>query len=86
MQQAPSQPFVVTIVPASPAQETTLGDVVLGALGIAGLLVLAALVLGVIFALLRLAWIRRHPAEDDHMPPVNPLVPPSVDRSPPPPR
>jgi hypothetical protein len=73
-QEPPSKPLVVTIVPATPARERTVGDVIVGALGVAGALVLVALVLGVVFAAVRYAWHRRHPPQDDHLPPVSPYA------------
>jgi hypothetical protein len=71
-QDTPSKPLVVTIVPATPARERTVGDVIIGSLGITGVLVLLALALGVVFAGVRYAWQRRHPPHDDHLPPVAP--------------
>jgi hypothetical protein len=82
VQTADPHSIVVTVIPATPAQETTIGDVVLGSIGVVGALMILALVLGVGTAVLRLAWNRLHPAEDDHLPPVSPyangpVVPPS---------
>jgi hypothetical protein len=71
--QAQPQPFVVTVV-QTPAHETTFEDVVLGSVGMTGVLLLVAIVLGGVLALLLLAWNRRHPPEDRHLPPVSPLV------------
>ena len=70
--QQPQQPFVVTVVPATPVRERDLADVVIGALGITVTLLLVAVVLGVLFGWLRLTWVRRHPPDADHMPPVKP--------------
>ena len=58
-----------------PAAETTLADVVLGALGLTGVLTLIALVLGALLALIMIRWHHRHPPELNHLPPVSPLVP-----------
>jgi hypothetical protein len=69
-----AKPFVVTIIPQKPAAETTLSDVLVGSLGLTGALILLALVLGVVVAVLRFGWNRLHPAEDDHLPPVSPLI------------
>jgi hypothetical protein len=66
------QPFVVTVVPATPAPERDLADVVIGALGITVSLVLVALVFGAVLGVIRLGWVRRHPPDADHMPPVRP--------------
>ena len=82
MQTEPPQSFVVTVIPATPAPETTLGDVVVGAFGITGALLLLALVLGIVVAGLRVGWQRLHPAADDHLPPVSPFAQnPDVHRS-----
>jgi hypothetical protein len=75
VQTQPTQPFVVTIVPETPAEGTTVADVIIGSLGITGALVLLALALGVVMAVVRVGWNRRHPASDDHLPPVSPFVP-----------
>ncbi len=73
--QAPQEhSFVVTVIPQAPTPQTTLGDVIVGALGLAGVLVLIALALGVVTAVLRLAWNRLRPPSDDHLPPVSPFV------------
>ena len=72
--QAPDtqRPFVVTIIPQTPAPQTTVADVVLGSLGVAGTLLVLAMCLGVVLAVVRLGWNRLHPASDDHLPPVAP--------------
>ena len=82
--QPPEQPqsFVVTIVPETPAPETTVADVIIGSLGVVGLLLVIALCLGVVMAAVRLGWNRLHPAAEDHLPPVTPFtaesgIPPS---------
>jgi hypothetical protein len=73
--QTPSnQPFVVTIVPETPSEGMTVPDLLIGSMGITGVLVLVALVLGVLFAGVRLGWNRLHPASDDRLPPVSPFV------------
>ena len=68
-QQAPPESFVVTVV-QTPTKQTTLMDVVAGSLGVAGALVLLALVLGVVLSLGLMAWHRRHPPEESRLPPV----------------
>jgi hypothetical protein len=79
--QASPSSIVVTVV-QQPARQTTLGDVVFGALGIAGVLLLLALLLGAVFSSLLLVWNRRHPPEDRHLPSVSPLTSrPDVHRS-----
>ena len=66
--------IMVTVIPATPTEETTVGTVILGSLGVAGTLLVVALVLGTALAVVRVAWIRRHPPTDNHMPPVTPEV------------
>jgi Kef-type K+ transport system membrane component KefB len=67
-----SQPFIVTIVP-KPAQEVSLRDVIVNAIGVTGALTLIALVLGAIVALVLIRWHKRHPPEIDHLPSVSPF-------------
>jgi hypothetical protein len=69
-----SQPFIVTIVP-EPSQSTTLGDVIVASLGLAGALLLAAAVVGVIVAVGLILWRRRHPPEGNRLPSVTPVTP-----------
>ena len=73
--QTPPESFVVTIV-ETPAREVTLADVILGSFGVVGALVALAVLLGAGMAALLVAWHRRHPPEDNHMPPVVPLIQP----------
>jgi hypothetical protein len=68
------QPFIVQIVP-EPARQTTFADVLLGALGITGVLVLAAVLAGIVLAIVLMRWHRRHPPELDRLPSVAPLTP-----------
>jgi hypothetical protein len=73
------QPFIVTVVEA-PSHTTNIGDVVLGALGLAGVLALAAVALGVVVAAGLILWRRYHPPDAEHPPSVTsmtPLHPPS---------
>jgi ABC-type phosphate transport system permease subunit len=69
VQQNP-QPFIINL-PQQPAEHSSLADVVVGSLGITGLLVLTALVLGVVVAFVLVQWHRRHPPDRDHMPSVS---------------
>jgi hypothetical protein len=87
VQSAPSRPFVVTVIPAEPteATPTTVSDLLVGAVSMAGLMLGVALVLGVIFGGLRLAFNRRFASQPDHMPPVSPFEPdPTIPPSSPP--
>jgi hypothetical protein len=67
------KPFIVVPIPA-PTHQASFADVVLGAVGLTGALVLASLVLAVIFAGVLVFWHRRHRPEQERMPPVSPLV------------
>jgi hypothetical protein len=64
-----SSAMIVTVV-EKPSQQTTLGDVIIGSLGLTGVLVLIAAVLGVLFAGGRMMWNHRHRPDDDHLPSV----------------
>jgi len=68
------RPFIVIPIPA-PSHEASLADVVLGAIGLTGVLVLASLLLGAAFAFGLMVWNRRHRPEDDRLPSISPLVP-----------
>ena len=80
MQSSLSRPYVVTVIPATPAeaQPTTVSELLLGAVSMAGLMLGVALVLGVVFGGLRLAFRRYFPGGGDHMPPVSPYEPESM--------
>jgi hypothetical protein len=73
------QPLIVTLH-RDPAESTSLGDVVLGALGVTGVMAVGALVLGVVVGFGLVLWRRKHAAEPDHMPPVSPQTPVSPSR------
>jgi len=62
-------PVIVTLVD-TPSQTTSFGDVILGAFGIAGVLLVVAVALGSIMALGLVRWHRRHRPEEDHVPPL----------------
>ena len=64
-----SQPFIVTIAPKQ-AQELSIRDVIVNAIGVTGALTLIALVLGVIVAFFLVRWHKRHPPELDHLPSI----------------
>lgn len=62
-----------------PAQEMTVADVIVGALGVAGVLTLAAVVLGLALGWLLIVRSRRRGVESEHPPsihPFNPSTPP----------
>ena len=64
-----NSPVIVTLVD-TPSDQTSFGDVILGAFGIAGVLVMVAVVLGGIMAVGLVRWHRRHRPEEDHIPPL----------------
>ncbi len=74
MQTSRPDAFIVTIQ-KTPAEELTIREVILGSLGVAGMLLIIAIVLGGVFSVLLLGWRRRYPLEADHLPPVSPLIP-----------
>ena len=74
------KPIYVTVPPDSPQVETpatTVGDLVVGSLGVAGVMLLVSILLGGLVAVLLVRWHRRHPPEERHLPPVTPFAPPS---------
>jgi hypothetical protein len=73
------QPLIVDLV-ETPAKHTTVADVIIGSLGITGLLILLSLALGLIVAGALVVWHRRHPPEDDRLPPVSPSATDSLPR------
>ena len=70
-QEQPPPSIVVTVV-QEPVRQQTVADVVVGSLGVAGVLVLVALVLGAVVALVLVGWNRLFPPQNDHLPPVIP--------------
>jgi hypothetical protein len=60
-----------------PTPEITVGDVLLGSIGLSGALALLSLVLAGMFALLLVRRHRRHPPELDHPPSISPFSPDS---------
>lgn len=70
--------FIVRLV-EEPAQEVTVADVILGALGVAGLMTLAAVVLGLALGWLLIVRSRRQGGHGEAPPsihPFNPSTPP----------
>jgi hypothetical protein len=70
------KPIIIQLTP-KPAETTNIGDVIVGALGVAGAITVAAVVLGCVVAVGLVIWHRMHPPAADHLPPVSPLIPPS---------
>jgi hypothetical protein len=64
-----SGPVIVTLVD-KPSTKTTLFDVVIASLGLTGVLVAVALVLGGVVAFALIKWHRRHGPGTDHLPPI----------------
>ena len=72
MQQTPPpDAFVVTVV-KEPAKEFTVADLIVGSFGIAGTLLLVAIVLGGVVGAVLVMWNKRHPADQRRLPPVSP--------------
>jgi len=66
-------PVIVTLV-EKPTPQTTFADVILGSLGITGVLILIAAVLGCIMAVWLVKWNQRHPPEEGHLPSISPTA------------
>ena len=64
-----SGPMIVQLAP-KPSPQTNFADVLIGAFGITGVLVLIALVLGGVVALVLVQWHKRHRPEEDHAPSI----------------
>ncbi len=79
----PSQPIYVTVA-RDPAElespGTTVMNIIVGSLGLAGAMLVASILLGGLVAYLLIRWHQRHPPESDHLPPVSPLVADSESR------
>jgi hypothetical protein len=73
LMQKPPDAFVVTVI-KEPEPAVSYGDVIIAALGVAGVLLLVSLVLAGLMAVVLVSWRRRHPPEKDHLPPVSPFV------------
>ena len=67
------QPFIVEIV-RPPSEETTVADLLVGSLGLAGALALVAIPLGLILGYVLIRWNQRRRPEADHMPHVSPSL------------
>ena len=61
-------------VASEPTHQTTIADVIFGSLGVVGVLVLLAILLGALLSLVLVVWNKHHRPEDDHLPPVVPGV------------
>jgi hypothetical protein len=67
-------PIIVTIAPEPDHATTTFVDVILGSFAITAIAVLVAIVLGIVLAYILIRWHRRHPPEDDRLPPISPFI------------
>lgn len=70
--------FIVRLV-ETPVEEVTVADVIIGALGVAGAMTLAAVLLGLALGWLLIVRSRRRGVEREHPPsihPFNPSTPP----------
>jgi hypothetical protein len=71
LQEKPPNAFVVTVI-KEPVKEMTVADLIVGSLGIAGSLLVLALVLGAVAGGWLVLWNRWRPASRRHLPPVRP--------------
>jgi hypothetical protein len=80
VQSSLQRPYVVTVIPDTPAEATptTVGDLLVGSVSLAAVLLGVALVLGIVFGGLRVAAKKLFPSRDSHMPPVSPFAPDST--------
>ena len=70
MQQAP-EAFIVTVI-EEPVPEMTVPDLIIGSLGVAGALLVLALILGVVTGAVLVVWHRFRLGNWRPMPPVSP--------------
>lgn len=63
---------VIVRLVEQPAPEVTVGDVIIGSLGIAGLMTLSAVVLGLLVGWVLIRRSRRKGLEDEHPPSIHP--------------
>jgi hypothetical protein len=57
-----------------PADEQTIAGLLIGALGLAGALAVAAIPLGLVAGYILIRWNARRPPEADHMPHISPSL------------
>ena len=70
--------FIVRLI-EEPTPEVTVSDVIIGSLGVAGAMTLAAVVLGLLFGALLILRSRRRAAQPVDAPPsIHPFNPPSL--------
>ena len=66
--------MIVTIHP-EPSHGITFVDVILGSFVLTAVAVVVAALLGTVLAYVLIRWHRRHPPENDRLPPISPLIP-----------
>lgn len=66
--------MIVTIHP-EPSHGMTFVDVIIGSFGVTAIAVVVSAILGAALAYVLIRWHRRHPPEEDRLPPISPLVP-----------
>jgi hypothetical protein len=66
--------MIVTIAP-EPDHGATFVDVIVGSFAITAIAILVAVVLGVVLSYILIRWNRRHPPENDRLPPISPFIP-----------
>ena len=71
--QKPQDSFVVSII-KEPQKEMTVGELIIGSLGIVGSLLVLALVFGAVAGAAMVIWNRYRPAASRHLPSVSPSV------------
>lgn len=72
MQQKPDA-VIVTIV-SEPAEEESVADIIIGSLGLAGALLILALLLGILAGGAMVTWRKLRPSPWRPMPPVSPSI------------
>ena len=70
-QQTPPNAFVVTVI-KEPPKELTVPELIINSLGVAGSLLVLALLLGVVAGGGLVLWNKLNPAARKHLPPVRP--------------
>ena len=66
-------PIIVTIAP-EPDHGPTFVDVIVGSFALTAIAVLVAVLLGIVLAYILIRWHRRHPPEEDRLPPISPFI------------
>jgi hypothetical protein len=81
LQQQPPPGHITWVTPEAHRQSTigdqlhALGSLILSSIGLVGALIVLAALAGGVMAFLMVRWHRRHPPEEDRLPPVSPFIP-----------